>query len=250
MFNLEGKVALVTGASSGIGRAVAKAYAGAGAKVALAARKPEALHTLFEEISSSGGTAVPISCDVSQPEQVADMLNRIVGEFGGIDVAVCNAGFGTVNALVDMSLEEFQSVQDVNVNGVFLTAQAAAKAMIKQKQGGAIIATASISGHIINSPQQEGHYCASKAAVIHLCKAMAVEFAPHNIRVNSVSPGYIMTEMLEPYAESRALWEAKIPMRRLGRSDELVGLYMYLASDASTYMTGSDLVIDGGYTCL
>jgi len=135
------------------------------------------------------------------------------------------------------------------VTGVFLTAQAAAKAMVAQGEGGAIITTASMSGHIINIPQTVGHYCASKAAVIHLTKAMAVELAPHNIRVNSVSPGYILTELVEPLAEYHRLWEPKIPLGRIGRPEELTGLYLYLASAAASYMTGSDLVIDGGYAC-
>jgi NAD(P)-dependent dehydrogenase (short-subunit alcohol dehydrogenase family) len=104
-----------------------------------------------------------------------------------------------------------------------------------------------MSGHIINIPQEVGHYCTSKAAVIHLTKAMAVELAPHNIRVNSVSPGYILTELVEPMAELHAQWEPKIPLGRIGRPDELTGLYLYLASEASSYMTGSDIVIDGGY---
>jgi len=150
---------------------------------------------------------------------------------------------------LEMPLEEFQSIQNTNVNGVFLTAQAAAKAMVAQQRAGTIINTASMSGHIVNTPQQVGHYCASKAAVIHLTKAMAVEFAPYNIRVNSVSPGYILTELVEPLAEYHALWEPKIPLGRLGRPEELIGIYLYLASDASSYMTGSDIVIDGGYTC-
>lgn len=106
-----------------------------------------------------------------------------------------------------------------------------------------------MSGHIINVPQQVSHYCASKAAVIHLTKAMAVELAPHKIRVNSVSPGYILTELVEPYTEYQPLWEPKIPLGRLGRPEELAGLYLYLASEAPSYMTGSDIVIDGGYTC-
>jgi sorbose reductase len=162
---------------------------------------------------------------------------------------VCNAGIIALESLLDMSLEEFQRIQNTNVNGVFLTAQAAAKAMVAQHRAGTIITTASMSGHIINTPQQVGHYCTSKAAVIHLTKAMAVEFAPHNIRVNSVSPGYILTELVEPMSEYHALWEPKVPLGRLGRPEELVGLYLYLASDASSYMTGSDIVIDGGYTC-
>ena len=127
------------------------------------------------------------------------MVEQVTGELGGIDIAVCNAGIVTLNGLFDMPLEEFQSIQNTNVNGVFLTAQAAARAMVGQERGGVIINTASMSGHIINIPQQEGHYCASKAAVIQLTKAMAVEFAAHKIRVNSVSPGYILTELVEPY---------------------------------------------------
>jgi sorbose reductase len=148
-----------------------------------------------------------------------------------------------------MSPEEFQAIQDTNVTGVFLTAQAAARAMVSQGRGGVIINTASMSGHIINVPQQAGHYCTSKAAVIQLTKALAVELAPHNIRVNSVSPGYILTELVEPMAEYHRLWEPKIPLGRIGRPEELTGLYLYLASEASSYMTGSDVVIDGGYTC-
>jgi sorbose reductase len=249
LFDLHGKRALVTGASSGIGKRVAIAYAEAGAEVALAARHAEALEVVADEIAAAGGRAVPIRCDVTQPEQVSGMLDQVTGELGGIDIAVCNAGIITVTPMLEMPPEEFQSIQDTNVTGVFLTAQAAAKAMVRQGQGGVIINTASMSGHIINIPQQVGHYCASKAAVIHLTKAMAVELAPHKIRVNSVSPGYILTELVEPYSEYHALWEPKIPLGRMGQPEELTGLYLYLASEAASYMTGSDIVIDGGYSC-
>ena len=249
LFDLHGKRALVTGASSGIGKRVATAYAEAGAEVALVARHAEALGVVADEIAAAGGRAVPIRCDVTQPEQVSGMLDQVTAELGGIDIAVCNAGIITVTPMLEMPPEEFQSIQDTNVTGVFLTAQAAARAMVRQGQGGVIINTASMSGHIINIPQQVGHYCASKAAVIHLTKAMAVELAPHKIRVNSVSPGYILTELVEPYSEYHALWEPKIPLGRMGRPEELTGLYVYLASEASSYMTGSDIVIDGGYTC-
>jgi sorbose reductase len=250
LFDLRGKRALVTGASSGIGKKVAEAYLQAGAQVAVAARSSENLEKVAVEIvASGGGTVVPICCDVTQPDQVRRMLDQVTAELGGIDIAVCNAGIITVTPMLEMPLEQFQSIQDTNVTGVFLTAQAAARAMVRQGHGGVIINTASMSGHIINIPQQVGHYCASKAAVIHLTKAMAVEFAPHNIRVNSVSPGYILTELVEPYAEYHALWEPKIPMGRLGQPGELTGLYLYLASEASSYMTGSDIVIDGGYSC-
>jgi sorbose reductase len=249
LFDLHGKRALVTGASSGIGKRVAIAYAEAGAEVALAARHAEALEVVADEIAAAGGRAVPIRCDVTQPEQVSGMLDQVTAELGGIDIAVCNAGIITVTPMLEMPPEEFQSIQDTNVTGVFLTAQAAARAMVRQGQGGVIINTASMSGHIINIPQQVGHYCASKAAVIHLTKAMAVELAPHKIRVNSVSPGYILTELVEPYSEYHALWEPKIPLGRMGQPEELTGLYLYLASEAASYMTGSDIVIDGGYSC-
>ena len=250
LFDLHGKKALVTGASSGIGKRVALAYAEAGAQVAVAARHSEALEKVAGEIAAiSGDKVVPISCDVTQPEQVTRMLERATWELGGIDIAVCNAGIIAFNGMLDMPLEEFQRIQNTNVTGVFLTAQAAARAMVRQGQGGTIINTASMSGHIVNTPQQVGHYCTSKAAVIQLTKAMAVEFAPHKIRVNSVRPGYIITELVEPYAEYFPVWEPKIPLGRLGRPEELTGLYLYLASEASSYMTGSDIVIDGGYTC-
>lgn len=249
LFDLRGKRALVTGASSGIGKKVALAYAEAGAEIALAARSLDTLEAVADEVAAAGGKAVPIACDVTRQDQVTAMVDRVTAELGGIDIAVCNAGIVSVTPMLDMSLEEFERIQQTNVTGVFLTAQAAARAMVAQGKGGSIITTASMSGHIINIPQQVGHYCTSKAAVIHLTKAMAVEFAPHNIRVNSISPGYIMTELVEPLAEYHRQWEPKIPMGRIGRPEELTGLYLYLASEASSYMTGSDLVIDGGY-CL
>jgi sorbose reductase len=249
LFDLHGKRALVTGGSSGIGKRVALAYVEAGAQVAIAARHSDVLDQVAGELAAAGGKVLPICCDVTQEEQVTSMLDQVTAELGGIDIAVCNAGIVGVTPMLEMSLEEFQRIQNTNVTGVFLTAQAAARAMVRQGHGGVIINTTSMSGHIINIPQQVGHYCTSKAAVIHLTKAMAVEFAPHNIRVNSVSPGYILTELVEPLAEYHALWEPKIPLGRIGRPEELTGLYLYLASAASSYMTGSDVVIDGGYTC-
>ncbi len=250
LFDLHGKRALVTGASSGIGKLVARAYLEAGADVAVAARHSDVLDRVAGELAEVGaGRVVPIRCDVTRPDEVTAMLDRMTAELGGVDIAVCNAGIVAVEGMLDMSPEAFQRIQSTNVNGVFLTAQAAARAMVRQGRGGVIITTASMSGHIINVPQRVGHYCTSKAAVIHLTKAMAVEFAPHDIRVNSVSPGYIRTELVEPLAEYHAQWEPKIPLGRLGRPEELTGLYLYLASEASSYMTGSDIVIDGGYTC-
>jgi len=251
-FRLDGKAAVVTGASSGIGKRVALAYAQAGAKVAAVARGAEKLNAAVAEVRGAvqGAEVIAVPCDVTCPESVARMVETVVAELGGVDVAVCNAGIVTLNGLDDMPLDEFESVQKTNVGGVFLTAQACAKAMIRQGRGGSIVMTASMSGHVVNTPQKIGHYCASKGAVIQLAKAMAVEFAPHGIRVNSVSPGYIMTELVEPLTDYHAAWTPRIPLGRLGRPEELMGLYLYLASAASSYMTGSDVVIDGGYTCL
>ena len=250
-FRLDNKVAVVTGASSGIGKRVALGYAQAGAKVAVVARGADKLETVAEDIRmATGATVFSVPCDVTEPDSVTAMVEAVCETLGGVDIAVCNAGIVTLNGLDEMPLAEFESVLKTNISGVFLTAQACAKAMIRQGHGGSIIVTASMSGHVINTPQKIGHYCASKGAVIQLAKAMAVEFAPHLIRVNSVSPGYIMTELVEPLTEYHAAWTPRIPLGRLGRPEELMGLYVYLASDASGYMTGSDVVIDGGYTCL
>lgn len=250
-FRLDGKVAVVTGASSGIGKRVALGYAQAGARVAMVARDAKKLAQAAEEIrAATGAEVLAVSCDVTQPDAVASAIDAVCARWGGVDAAVCNAGIVTLNGLDEMSLEEFESVQKTNVSGVFLTAQACARAMRSRGRGGSIIVTASMSGHVINTPQKIGHYCASKAAVIQLAKAMAVEFAPFGVRVNSVSPGYIMTELVEPLTAYHAAWTPRIPLGRLGRPEELMGLYVYLASDASGYMTGSDVVIDGGYTCL
>ncbi len=248
-FKLDGKVAVVTGAGQGIGKRVALGYLQAGAKVVLAALDDENLAATAAEFEENfPGCSVAAPCDVTSQASVDALVASTVEKWGQIDIAVCNAGIVTLNGLDEMPLEEFERIQKVNVSGVFLTAQACAKQMIKQGNGGSIIFTASMSGTVINTPQKIGHYCASKAAAKQLAKAMAVEFAEHNIRVNSVSPGYIMTELVEPLTDFHALWKPQIPMRRLGKPEELMGLYLYLASDASTYMTGSDVIIDGGFT--
>ncbi|MFH2133067.1 MAG: glucose 1-dehydrogenase [bacterium] len=249
-FKLDGKVTIVTGASSGIGKRIALGYAQAGAKVAMVARGEENLNGALSELqASTDAELIAVTCDVTNEDSVNAMVEAVRSKWGRVDVVVCNAGIVTLNGLDQMPLEEFESIQKTNVSGVFLTAQAGAKWMIEQGEGGSIIVTASMSGHVINTPQQIGHYCASKAAVIQLTKAMAVEFAQHNIRVNSISPGYIMTELVEPLTEYHDIWKPMIPMRRLGRPEELMGLYVYLACDSSSYMTGSDLIIDGGFTC-
>lgn len=248
-FKLNGKVAIVTGAGQGIGKRVALGYLQAGARVALAALADENLTATAKEFEAAfPGRSVAVPCDVTGQDSVDALIAATLTQWGRVDVVVCNAGIVTLKGLEEMPLEEFERIMKVNVSGVFLTAQAGARQMIRQGGGGCIIVTASMSGTVINTPQKIGHYCASKAAAKQLAKAMAVEFAEHGIRVNSVSPGYIMTELVEPLTELHALWKPQIPMRRLGKPEELMGLYVYLASDASSYMTGSDVIIDGGFT--
>lgn len=248
-FKLDGKVAIVTGAGQGIGKRVAMGYLQAGAKVVLAALADDNLTATAAEFERTfPGRSVAAPCDVASQSSVDALVASTLAKWGRIDIAVCNAGVVSFNGLEAMPLAEFERIMKVNVSGVFLTAQACAKQMIAQGEGGSVIVTASMSATVINTPQKIGHYCASKAAAKQLAKAMAVEFAEHNVRVNSISPGYIMTELVEPLTEMHALWKPQIPMRRLGTPEELMGLYLYLASDASRYMTGSDLIIDGGFT--
>ena len=180
------------------------------------------------------------------------MIEKITERFGRLDVAFCNAGICKNIPAEEMSYEDWKQVTDINLTGVFLTAQAAGRVMIKQG-GGSIINTASMSAHIVNFPQPQCSYNASKAGVIQLTKSLAVEWAAKNVRVNSISPGYIGTELtlnspsLKPLIEQ---WNAVAPLHRMGRPDELQAIAVYLAGDASSFTTGSDFVVDGAFTCI
>jgi NAD(P)-dependent dehydrogenase (short-subunit alcohol dehydrogenase family) len=249
-FNLDKKTAYVTGGASGIGKAVALGLAANGADVAIVDINPEAGATVVKEIQKMGRRSIFISCDVTNPEDVDVMVNRIVSKWGKLDIAFNNAGICINVAAEEMSYEQWKKVIDINLSGVFLTSQAAGKVMIKQK-GGVIINTASMSGHIVNTPQPQSAYNASKAAVIMLTKSLAVEWAPHNVRVNSLSPGYIATEMtLSAPKEWRDRWTDLTPANRMGNPEELVGAILYMVSDTSSYTTGMDLVVDGAFTCV
>ena len=177
------------------------------------------------------------------------MIETIMNNFETLDIAFNNAGICINEDAREMSFKSWEKVININLTGVFLTAQAAGKIMIENNKG-SIINTASMSGHIVNHPQPQSAYNASKAGVIQLTKSLAVEWAGFNVRVNSISPGYISTEMtLKAKKEWIAEWEKAIPMKRMGNPEELCGAAIYLASDASTYTTGADMVLDGGYTC-
>jgi NAD(P)-dependent dehydrogenase (short-subunit alcohol dehydrogenase family) len=247
-FKLEGKKAFVTGGSRGIGKSVAMALAEAGADIAIVARGLAAAEEAAHEIERLGVRAIAVKADVTVPEQVDGMMKTIVGKFGTVDVAFNNAGIAVVENAEEMSYESLKKVIDVNLIGLFLTCQAAAKVMIRQKRG-SIINMASMSAHVVNVPQKTANYNASKAGVVQLTKCLAVEWAPHNIRVNSICPGYTLTELARSFSEElMRQWIVKIPMGRMADPAELQGAVLYLASDASSYCTGTDLIIDGGYT--
>jgi len=249
-FNLENKTAYVTGGARGIGKVVALGLARSGADVAIVDVDIETAASVVDEIKSLGRRSLAISCDVTNPQEVQAMVNMVVTEWGHLDIAFNNAGICINVAAEEMTPEQWKKVIDINLTGVFLTSQAAGKVMIKQKSG-VIINTASMSGHIVNMPQPQCAYNASKAAVIMLTKSLALEWAPHNVRVNSISPGYIATEMtLSAPEQWKSRWLDLTPAGRMGRPEELVSAVLYLADDSSSYTTGTDLVVDGGFTSM
>jgi NAD(P)-dependent dehydrogenase (short-subunit alcohol dehydrogenase family) len=252
LFSLEGKKGFVTGGAQGIGKTITKAYAELGADVAIVdLNLPKSKDAAEELANLTGRNVTAIECDVSNAESVANMIEAYEQEYKTIDFAVNNAGIFTGDEALDITPDAFRSVIDVNLIGVFFTAQAAARLMVKHNNGGSIISTASMSAHIINKPQTIANYCASKAGVVHLTKALAVEWAKYNIRVNCVSPGYIQTELIASLKDLLPIWSELMPEgSRLGYPEDLIGAFVYLASDASVFATGSDLIVDGGYTIL
>ncbi len=250
---LDGKAAFVTGGARGIGRMISYALAEAGCDVAIVdVDIAQAEITAKEIMDKEGIKTIAIKADVTKQEDVDMMLKTIVDTFGKLDAAFCNAGICLNVPCEEMTLEEWKKVIDINLTGVFLTSQAAAKQMLKQGYG-SIINTASMSGSIVNVPQPQCSYNASKAGVMQLTKSMAVELATRNVRVNSISPGYIGTELImnsEKLKPLIAKWEAMSPLERLGKPEELQGIAVYLAGDTSSFTTGSDFIIDGAFTCI
>lgn len=249
---LDGKKIFVTGGARGIGKSVATAFAEAGADIAIVdVDIAEAEKTAKELADNNGIKTIAIKADVTKPDEVNAMAEKVVDTFGRLDVAFCNAGICMNIPAEEMTYEQWKKVIDINLTGVFLTAQAAGKIMLKQGSG-SIINTASMSAHIVNVPQPQCSYNASKAGVIQLTKSLAIEWAKGGVRVNCISPGYIGTELtlnspsLKPLIEQ---WNAMAPMGRMGRPDELQSVCVYLAGDTSTFTTGSDFVVDGAFTC-
>ena len=249
-FSLKNRVGIVTGAGQGLGKAFALAFAEAGADIVVAEQNGDTGQQTASEISAMGRYSAFIRTDVTNrkdTEYMADLTHDI---FGRIDFIMNNAGIVHWEAAETVSPADWQKVIDVNLSGVFYGCQAVAKYMIRQ-QSGSIINIASMSGDIVNYPQSQASYNASKAAVAHHTKSLASEWAPHSIRVNAISPGYMQTAMTQSALDDPDYghkWIAATPMKRPGKPEELTPAAIYLASDASTFMTGSNLTIDGGFT--
>lgn len=247
-FDLTGKVAVVTGGNTGLGEAFVRALSEAGASVAIAARTRDRSEAVAKDISSSGGKAIAVTLDVTDRESVERMIEEVTELLGPVDVLVNNAGLCYHRPAAEVPEDEWMDVFDVNVHGLWNCAQSVGRRMIGNG-GGVIVNVGSISAMIVNRPQMQPAYNASKAAVHQLTKSLAAEWAPHGVRVNALAPGYVKTEMApvdEP--QFRRHWIEDVPMQRYAMPEELGPSLVYLASGASAFMTGSVLVIDGGYT--
>jgi NAD(P)-dependent dehydrogenase (short-subunit alcohol dehydrogenase family) len=247
-FSLTGRTAVVTGATRGLGRAFARALAEAGANVVVVGRDENAAAQVEEEIGALGVGVRTVLGDVTRRADVERMLEETVASFGRADVLVNNAGACIHKPAADVTDDEWHAVLDVNLNGVWIASQVFGRHMI-ERGGGSIVNIGSMSASIVNRPQWQPAYNASKAAVHHLTRSLAAEWAPANVRVNALAPGYMHTDM-SPIHDPRfhRYWIEDTPQQRAGEPDELGPAIVFLASDASSFMTGSVLTVDGGYS--
>jgi NAD(P)-dependent dehydrogenase (short-subunit alcohol dehydrogenase family) len=247
IFDVRGKVALVTGASSGLGENFARKLAAAGATVVVAARRMDRLQALAAEIAGDGGKAHAVQLDVTDRASVQAAVNETVRTAGALDIVVNNAGIGESRPSIDLTEEDWRRVLDTNLDGVWRVAQESAKAMLAGGKGGSIINIASVLGLRV-APQLLA-YATAKAGVVQMTKALALEWARHKVRVNAIAPGYIETDMNRDVLRSDAgqVLVKRIPQRRIGQPSDLDGALLLLASDAGSYMTGSIVVVDGGH---
>ena len=251
-FGLEGRTALVTGGAQGIGKAFCEALGEAGAKVAVVDINLAAAEETAHELEKRGIVTIAIGTDVTNPDQVAKMVKTVVESWGSLTIGVNNAGMGLWREALTMPFDQWRKILSLNLDAVFLCAQAEAREMARNGYG-KIINTASMSAHISNTPQNQCAYNASKAGVLHLTRSLAAEWAPKQICVNSISPGYTKTDLVDKLLETPEgktilpQWLERIPMGRMATTGDLQGAVVYLASEASDYMTGADMLIDGGY---
>lgn len=251
LFDLSGRVAFVTGAGSGIGQRVALGLAQCGADVAVLDRREDGgLADTVGLLEAAGRKAIAIRADVTSKASMQEAVRRTEAELGALGIAVNAAGIANANPAEEMDEEQYQTLMDINLKGVFLSCQAEANAMLKHGRG-SIINIGSMSGVIVNRGLEQVHYNASKAGVIHMSKSMAMEWVERGIRVNSISPGYTATPMntRPEMVHQTKEFERQTPMGRMATVDEMVGPAIFLASDASSYCTGVDLLVDGGFCC-
>ena len=248
IFDLTGKVAVVTGGGTGLGEAATKALAEAGASLVICGRRQEPLEKVASEIQSAGGKALPLKMDVSRREEVESVTSEALRAFGKVDILVNNAGINIVKPFLKLTEEDWDAVLNTNLKGCFYCCQAIGKGMVERKSGSIInmVSVFGLTGFMNISP-----YIASKGAIVQLTKALAVEWGRHNVRVNAIAPSYIRTDMTKRDIESdeRILQFnlSKIPMRRGGEPSELAGVVVFLASDASSFITGDTIAVDGGW---
>jgi NAD(P)-dependent dehydrogenase (short-subunit alcohol dehydrogenase family) len=250
LFDLTDRIALVTGAGRGIGREIARTLAQAGAHIAVAELDPGSAEDAAAEIRTIGRQAIAVQTDVRQSASVDAAVAQVIAHFGHIDILVNNAGIAQHVPSVDMSDADWLNIMNININGVFWGCRAVGRHML-ERGSGAIVNIASMSGSIVNKPQPQTAYNVSKAGVIMLTKSLAAEWAGRGVRVNSVSPGYIGTEMTKAAFQNKAMadvWMAMTPMAHMGEPADVAHAVWYLASDAARFATGTDLIVDGGYT--
>ena len=250
LFDVQDRVALVTGASSGLGRQFALTLARAGAKVAIAARRQDCLAELTRQIQAFDGRAMPVPLDVTDAASVAECVRATETELGPISILVNNAGIAVGTPALELTEADWDRVIDTNLKGAWLMAQETARHMARLGHGGSIINIASILG--LTGTPRVASYCAAKAGLVNLTRALAGELARHEIRVNALAPGYFETDINRDYLGSdagRAMID-RVPMRRFGKPEDLDGALLFLASDASAYVTGAVLVVDGGQSAM
>ncbi|MBE6904906.1 MAG: SDR family oxidoreductase [Ruminococcaceae bacterium] len=248
LFGLTGKTAIVTGGGRGIGQVIAHGFARAGAEVVILSRS--GAQETVDKILRDGGKAYDLKADVTDEKQVDAVLAEIEKRSGKVDILFNNAGICIHKDSLNASIAEWREVIDINLTGEYIMARAVGRMMIEKGIRGNIINMASMSGTIVNIPQWQASYNASKAGVIHLTKSLAMEWAGYGIRVNSLSPGYIATPMsADVEQELKDTWTPLMPTHEMGDPEALVPAVLYLASPAATYTTGSDVLVDGAYTC-